>query len=328
MIKKTLSLLFFTSCLFLSHAQEENKHYIVKNEKDTLCSHYYEFIVVDFDVSQKSGCEFIITQLLNKTTYLLEDSLSYIWKVFNDDASLYLIFTEEDPDVFLYYPGNYHIALIATNKQGCSDTLVKHNVIVLDKIPHIDFTFSPENALFAEYFGEVEFTNLTDPKLLNDSTVQWYWDMGDSVTNMNARSPLHLFSMWGDYHTTFHLKTKNGCKVALTKTVTIEADLFFPDTLRKLFSTTPDIFAINNLNTHIPQNDPDQFRTNHLFVYNDMGKMVYEQKNYDSYIKNNVIVEGVHSLSVTILDAGVYFYSFYYKGKNKRVHYNGVFWVI
>jgi hypothetical protein len=62
-------------------------------------------------------------------------------------------------------------------------------------------------------------------------------------------------------------------------------------------------------------------------VYDEYGRQVYEQKNYDSYIKNNTIVEGVHSIGTMDLKKGKYFYSFYYEGKSKMVYYSGEFWV-
>jgi len=321
------------ACLIFCSAQEEEKHALVYSELDTNCFYFTELFSIDFDVSQKYGCEFLITQLLNKTTYLPEDtlahlwldSLSYLWYVFNEDRSIEFEFSEDNPDIFLYEPGNYHIELNIINKDGCTVKLVKCNMISLDKMPQINFTFTPENALFAEYFGEVVFTNLTDLEILNDSTVVWYWDMGDHFINMKNPSPVHLFSTWGDYHTTFHLKTKNGCKVSLTKTVIIEDELFFPDILKTNLQNSPAIFAITNLNTNIPQDDPNEFRTNHLFVYNEKGEIVYDQKNYDSYIKNNKVVKGSNWLSVTDLQQGTYFYSFYYKGNSKMVHYSGEF---
>jgi PKD repeat protein len=311
----------------MCRAQEEEKYYDANTELDTACFYFKKLTKIDFDVSQKNGCEFLITQLLNQTAYFSRDTLYYQWSVFNDDRSIYFVFDEENPDLFLYESGNYHIELIITNIYGCSDTLTKYNMISIDKMPQVNFTFTPENALFGEYFGEVVFTNLTDPELLNDSTTTWYWDMGDHVMNRFEQSPVHLFSMWGDYHTTFHLQTKNGCKVALTKTVTIENELFFPDTLKNNSSKSPPIFAVTNLNTYIPKDDPNGFRTNHLFVYDKTGKQIYEQKNYDTYIKNKNIVEGSYALSVTDLESGEYNYSFFYKGESKMVHYSGNFWV-
>ncbi|MCL1850831.1 MAG: hypothetical protein FWF70_05455 [Bacteroidetes bacterium] len=327
MTKKFFLLLFLIAYTFLCNAQEKEKHYIVHRELDTVCSHFIDLLSINFDVNPNRGCEFLITQLFNKSTQFLDDSLSYQWTVFNDDYSIHFMFDEENPDIFLHEPGNYHIELIITNMYSCTDTLTKYNVITIDKMPQINFTVAPENALFAEYFGEVEFTNLTDPVLLGDPTVEWYWDMGDNIMNTTVLSPVHLFSTWGDYHTTFHLKTKNGCNVALTKTVTIEDELFFPDTLKNNSQTFPSIFAVTNLNTHIPKDDPDEFRTNHLFIYDKNGKQVYEQQNYDTYVRNNIVIKGARAFCAADFTAGAYYYSFYYKGKNKMVHYSGEVWI-
>jgi len=324
MIKRTLFFLLFFFYLFVTYAQDEVTLYVPHPKLDTLCTHAF----IDFDASQKFGCEYLITQLLNLTEYPPEDTLSFIWNVFNDAHSSNFVYTEENPDIFLHEAGHYHVKLTVTNMQGDVDSLVKYNLIAIDSMPQINFTYTPENALFAEYLGEVEFINLTDSQLLNDSAVVWYWEMGDHVINTKEWSPVHLFSSWGDYHTTFHLKTKNGCKVAMTKTITIEDNLFFPDTLRKNAPPASSIFAITNLNTYIPKDDHNEFRTNHLFVYNAQGETVYEQKNYDSYIKNHMVVEGFHALRATDLEVGIYYYSFYYKGKNKMVHYAGAVVII
>jgi len=327
MIKKIIILLLYLCCFLICSAQEEMIHHHIHYEKDTICSHFHDSISIDFEVSRDSGCDYLITQLLNLSNTPPEDSLSFFWNLFNEDSTISFIFTEENPDVFLSEPGIYHLCLIITNRNGCADTLTRYNVISLDKMPQINFSYTPENALFAEYFGEVEFTNLTDTEFSIDSTVLWYWDMGDHVINIKDWSPVHLFSSWGDYHTTFHLKTKNGCKVALTKTVIIEGELFFPDILKKNSDLNSSIFAITNLNTNIPKDDPNEFRNNYLFIYNENGEKVYERKNYDSYIKNDEVVKGVYVLNAADLMDGEYFYSFYYKGKSKMIHYSGMFLV-
>jgi hypothetical protein len=152
--------------------------------------------------------------------------------------------------------------------------------------------------------------------------------MGDNEMNNKEWSPIHLFSSWGDYHTTFHLKTKNGCKAALTRTVTIEDELFFSDTLIKNSACLSSIFAIRNLNTIIPTDNPNEFRTNYLFVYNNFGDKVFEKNNYDSYLKKNTVIKGNHWLSADDLPEGKYYFSFFYKGKSKMVHYKGEFYVV
>jgi len=324
MLKNTLFSVLFIFLLFFCYTQEEIEP-ITPQKFDGISISFFELYPVDFDVYQKAGCEYLITQLINLTNQPLEDSLSFIWNVFKDSISIFFVFTDENPDIFLHEVGNYHVKLKITNKNGDTDSLTKYNIISIDKMPQINFTYSPEDALFAEFLGEVEFINLTDPELEKDTSMIWYWDMGDNVINSTDWSPVHLFSSWGDYYTTFHLKTKNGCNVAMTKTVIIEDELFFPKILYKDNKNSTSIFAVTNLNTNISENDPNEFRTNYLFIYNEKGEIKYEQKNYDSYKKNDIVVEGIHVLNANSLDEGSYYYSFYYKGRNKMVHYNGEF---
>jgi PKD repeat protein len=328
MIKKVLFLSIFLICTSWSNAQPITVHKIVLDEMDSIPLQYNEEIIINFDILHKYGCESLITQLINEVTYPFEDSLAFFWNVFNEEKTLSFNYDEENPDIFINEPGNYNVKVVVSGMSGFTDSIIKYNVISVDKMPQIDFSFTPEDALFAEYLGEVEFTNLTNPKFLQDSTVEWYWDMGDNEINRTEWSPVHLFSSWGDYHTTFYLKTKNGCKVALTKTVSIEDDLFFPDTLIKNAIGSSSLFAITNLNTNIPVDDPNEFRTNYLFVYNDLGEKIFEQKNYDSYIKNNMVVSADRPLGADDLSEGKYYFSFFYKGKSKMVHYNGEFFVM
>jgi len=328
MIRNILIFWFFVMCVLVGCAQQKITNPPFYAEQDSLYFRNVENLLIDFDVQQKFGCEYLITQILNFTQYTLEeDSLFFLWNIYNEDKTLNLTYFDESPDIFIYEPGDYHVKLVVSNESGIMDSLIKENLISIDKMPEIDFTFAPENALFAEYFGEVEFFNLTDPKLYNDTTVEWYWDFGDGELNSKEWAPVHLFSSWGDFHTTFHLKTKNGCKVALTKTVIIEEELFFPNLLKKNSKNCSSFFAITNLNTNIPADDPTHFRTNYLFVYNEFGAKVYEQNNYDSYIKNNTAIEGNHTLRAEVLPEGKFYYSFFYQGKNKIVHYSGEFFV-
>jgi len=328
MVKQTLFFSLFLFSITIVFSQNITIQKIGKPELDSVPPQKNNELVLDFEVLHNSGCESLITQLINHVQYPFEDSLAFFWTLFNDNQTVSLHFDDDNPDIFINEPGNYHIKLVISDAQGFTDSIIKHNVITVDKMPQIDFTFTPENALFAEYLGVVEFTNLTDTKLLKDNSIVWFWELGDGEINSNEWSPVHLFSSWGDYHTTFHLKTKNGCKVALTKTITIEDELFFSDTLFKNATGISSIFAITNLNTSIAKDDPNEFRTNYLFIYNAHGEKIYEQTYYDTYIKKNQVVKGKYLLCAADLQEGVYYYSFFYKGKSKMVHYKGEFWVM
>ena len=56
--------------------------------------------------------------------------------------------------------------------------------------------------------------------------------------------------------------------------------------------------------------------------------MVYHAKNYDTYAVNGEIVRGTQYFDASQLSDGVYYFTFYYKGKVKTVDYHGSITVI
>ena len=81
----------------------------------------------------------------------------------------------------------------------------------------------------------------------------------------------------------------------------------------------------DNTNASLPA---FQYRSNELFIYDRWGKLVYKAKNYDTVSKDGQIMRGAQCFDALNLPDGVYYYSFYYKGKVKVVNYNGTLTVI
>lgn len=85
-----------------------------------------------------------------------------------------------------------------------------------------------------------------------------------------------------------------------------------------------DFFAIQNLNTNINPEDPDKYRNNKLIIYDRWGHKVYEAQNYDSFARQGETpVKGTQYFDGHNLADGVYYYSFFYKGKARTISYNG-----
>ena len=81
--------------------------------------------------------------------------------------------------------------------------------------------------------------------------------------------------------------------------------------------------AIENLNTDINPEDPDQYRHNELRISDRYGKVVYHVKNYDTWAKNGQVYVGSNVFSGENVSDGVYYYTFSYKGKAKTTTWNG-----
>ena len=141
-------------------------------------------------------------------------------------------------------------------------------------------------------------------------------------------APTHVFAQWGDYNVTLHIETEDGCASEIAHTVVIEQDLVFPNVITPNGDGINDVFAIENLNTNVNLEDPDEYRTNKLYIYDRWGKKVYSAKNYDTFSRNGQISLGTQFFDGSQLNDGVYYFSFYYKGKAKTVNYNGSLTII
>ena len=102
----------------------------------------------------------------------------------------------------------------------------------------------------------------------------------------------------------------------------------FPNVITPNGDNINDVFAIENLNTNVNLEDPDAFRNNELLIYDRWGKLVYSAKNYDTFARNGQIERGMQAFDGMNLPDGVYYFSFYYKGKAKTVKYNGTVTII
>ena len=108
----------------------------------------------------------------------------------------------------------------------------------------------------------------------------------------------------------------------------MEEELEFPNVITPNGDGMNDFFTVANLNTNINPEDPDEYRSNELFIYNRWGKLVFHTKNYDSYAKNGECFLGTNPFTGEDLPDGVYYYTFYYKGHYKETKYNGSLTII
>jgi len=277
----------------------------------------------DFDVDKKAGCAPLNLQFENLTT---PDNipLTYSWHVYNIDGQEKFTSTQENPEFFIEEPGKYHVQLVVSTENGCTDSLMKWNFIEIHPQPIAEFSFTPEISLMSELDGLVTFTNYCDSAIFADNPdASWYWNFDDGTVDSTQWNAIHTFSTWGDYNVMFYISTAYGCKSSIKHTVIVEQDLEFPNIITPNGDGVNDVFAIKNLNTSINPEDPDEYRTNTLQIFDRWGKKVYETENYDTYMKDEQLFVGKKAFGGEKLQDGQYYFSFYYKGKIKTVKYSG-----
>lgn len=283
--------------------------------------------LADFITSDTAGCAPQGIRIQNLTQTEGSPCL-YEWMVLHSDGQLAYTSSLAEPAFNLEEPDIYSILLRTSSPEGCRDSLYRWEYVHVYAQPIAEFEASPWESLFGESQGTVLFHNYADSTSLGLDNTSWLWDFGDGQTDNENFSPTHTFASWGDYNVTLSITNEHGCSSEITHIVVIEDDLIFPNVITPNGDNINDVFAIQNLNTDINPEDPDDFRTNDLYIHDRWGKLVYHVKNYDTFAKDGVISKGNNCFDASGLSDGVYYYSFYYKGKVKIVDYHGSLTVI
>ena len=292
---------------------------------DTINLRFYEMPFFDWEANVVQGCAPMTVKFNNNST---PENSSYKWQILNEDAHTVLFSNQPAPVFEIDDPGTYTVQVISTTEDGCSDTLIKWNYLQVNAQPVAEFAADPEISLMGENNGQVHFINYSDTTLLLADGISYYWDFGDGEIDSATISPDHTYSQWGDYNVKLHIQTNDGCSSEIVHTVVIEQDLIFPNVITPNGDGTNDVFAIENLNTDVNPEDPDGYRNNKLVVFDRWGKKVYEAKNYDTFSRDGQIQLGSQVFDASGVSDGVYYFSFYYKGKAKTVTYNGSLTII
>ncbi|MBI1341460.1 MAG: PKD domain-containing protein [Terrimonas sp.] len=131
-------------------------------------------------------------------------TISYTW-YFGDGGTSNLT----NPNHIYNTPGNFNVSLVATSSQGCTDSLVKGNAVVIDTII-TDFT-APDSICVAD---SVHFINASIPTPLGST-----WDFGDG-TNSSLAHPTKSYSTPGAY-TIKLINNFNTCLDSVSKIIQV-----------------------------------------------------------------------------------------------------------
>lgn len=296
---------------------------------DTINIDMFERPVIDFDLPEMSGCAPVNLRIENNST---PEGSSYEWYImtFDDLGNMNVAYssTLASPTFQLKDPGVYSVAVKVLTPDGCRDSLTLWNYITVNPQPIAEFEADPAISMLNENGGVVNFINYTDPSIVMSDQGSFYWDFGDGTIDSTNFDEPHTYNTWGDFNVTLHVESNSGCSSEVTHTVVIEQDLIFPNVITPNGDGINDVFAIENLNTNVNEEDPDGYRNNRLQIFDRWGKKVYDAKNYDTYAKDGTIYPGSQIFDGSTLSDGVYYYSFHYKGKAKTITFNGSITII
>ena len=179
--------------------------------------------------------------------------------------------------------GTYSVTQVATDVNGCTDTVVDPNIVtVIGSIVNfgIDTTFGCETL-------SVQFADLTAP---TGTVASWLWDFGDGNTSTDE-NPLHVYQNAGTYTVSLTITDIGGC------TNTIEqpnAVVYIPYpapvfTVDETLGCIGDIFTFTNNSTGNA--------VSYQWNFGDGGTSTTENPVY-SYS-----AEGTYSITLTAFNA-------------------------
>jgi gliding motility-associated-like protein len=152
----------------------------------------------DFIPNRLSGCEPLSVAMINSSQ---PDSLplQYFWHTSNGLSS-----TAKNPTFLFDLPGRYSVRLVVRNSTGCTDTLIRNNIIDVLRRPESDIRANKR--FHCKFPATVIFNaNTTDT-----SIISYNWDFGDGNSGSGS-SVQHTFNREGYFSVKLTVTSINGC---------------------------------------------------------------------------------------------------------------------
>ncbi|MBK9046013.1 MAG: PKD domain-containing protein [Bacteroidetes bacterium] len=154
--------------------------------------------------SVMTGCSPLAVTFTNNSL----DATTYTWD-FGDGTTS----TASNPSHTYTTAGSYQVMLIASNANGCIDTLVFSNPIVVNQTPNANFSRTPVSGCTPVL---VSFTNTSNQV----SNPVYAWDFGNGQTSSLA-SPTFNYTIAGNYQVMLVVTNDAGCTDTVIKSVTV-----------------------------------------------------------------------------------------------------------
>ena len=178
----------------------------------------YPFPQADFTQDDSTGCAVKTVQFTN----LAPSAVDWQWD-FGDGSPLVF---DENPLHIYQNDGVYSVSLQVWDANGCTGSLLKPQLIVLD---HPEANFSVSDRIICPG-TDVQFSDLSTS---NSIIISWYWDFGDGGTSTD-QNPTYSYIQEGTYDIQLTVIDVFGCSDIIT----------FPAHLEVLLNDLPQVPAI------------------------------------------------------------------------------------
>jgi PKD repeat protein len=185
--------------------------------------------IANFSINNNSQCAVNNVFSFNNSS---TGAISYLWDFADGTTSIL-----SNPNKAYITPGLYNVKLIATNSNGCKDSITK-TVSVLEK-PTANFTL-PNNSICSNSL------TISPTGTLNSYT--WYF--GDGTTS-SLINPTKTYLTAGNYTIKLIAVNSNGCKDSIEQSISIATNPIANFTVNSSSQcAVNNVFAFTNLSTN------------------------------------------------------------------------------
>lgn len=236
--------------------------------------------VVDFQAGDTVGCAITSINFQDLTTGV-NAPVSWNW-TFGDGS----IGTSQNPSNTYLNDGSYTVKLVATDINGCSDSLTRPNYIVLD---HPTADFAVDQTILCP--GTI--ASFSDISTGNFPMANWIWDFGDGSPLAFTQNPTHAYTTPGTYNVSLTVTDGITCRDTVMKNTFIS--VYTPPTAGFTFTPTTGCDPLT-VNFTDASTDGTGNIVNYAWDFGDGGSSVLPNPTYV------YSTPGLYTISLTVTD--------------------------
>lgn len=249
---------------------------------DKACKDSFETIVnvhpqpvASFTINQDTQCFKGHSFIFTNTSTLSTGSMTNIWYHGDGNSSVAQHLTK----TYSSY-GTYNVKLVVNSDKSCSDSVVK--TIKIDPSPAVAFSVNDTDQ--CKNSNQFNFTNNSS---IAAGTLDYQWNFGDGTTS-TQQSPLHSYSLAGNYEVKLVANNNNNCRDSMTALVYV-----YPSPIAGFNVNDTDQCSKQNMFIFSNTTTVSSGTLNYLWVFGDGNSSVNQ---HDTHIYSN---SGTYQVKLT-----------------------------
>jgi len=235
-----------------------------------------------FGLSSEIGC--VLQPVYFTDSSVSSSPLTYFWNFGNSVTSI-----EQNPVITYSNTGTFNVSLVITSEEGCKDTAIMQNPLIVNASPVAGFSLTPTVTSLAS--PDVVMTDQSASA--TDCEVFW----GDGTSSINCDS-MHRYLLIGEYTVMQVVSNTFGCYDTAYADLTIQSEFYFwiPNAFTPNKNDLNDLFKPKVMGVH-------EYT---FLIFNRWGNQLFKTTDYEEgwngYYKNKLCKDDVYVYKISFKD--------------------------